>query len=414
MSDMRGTRPTKENERGPATVATGRTPNKPRMLTRRTIFLLVSGPLAWALSQVLGRVAPGLVETLYGGAVGAALGGALARATGWIGFSVAEWALTGFVIAELVRLGRACTGPAPRLRALEHALVRVTRDCSVVVAVFYVVWGLHYARPRLPDREQWPPLEVDTGLLATLAQDQVIAANRAYRSLHGGRDDIGAPTAWEAAQAGLDAALDAAWPAVTHEMHLPASAAWARGPVKPLLLSPLLHRLGLSGFYFPFTGEANINATVPAVRRAHVIAHEKAHQRGVGPEDEANFLGWRVAATAEHPLANYAAATFAQGQLVNALARHDLERARALQAALLPGVRRDLEDVRDYWNRHRGPARDLSRKVNHAYLSGNRVEGGVDSYTRSAQLLVRFARTRGGGLRVGPSDSTAFVPSSVP
>ena len=122
----------------------------------------------------------------------------------------------------------------------------------------------------------------------------------------------------------------------------------------------------------------------------------------------------RVAATAEHPLANYAAATFAQGQLVNALARHDLDRARALHALLLPGIQRDLEAVRTYWNRHRGPARDLSRAVNHAYLRGNRVEGGVESYSRSARLLVRFARTRGDDLRVGPSDSTSFVPSSVP
>lgn len=414
MSDMEDARPARENKRGPATVATGPTVNKPRLLSRRTILLLASGPLAWALSQVLGRSAPGVVEALYGGAVGAALGGALARASGWIAFSVAEWALAAFVIAQLVRLGRSCRGPAPRRRAMGRALLRVTRDCSVAVAIFYMVWGLHYARPRLPDREQWPALDVDVELLAALAQEQVDAANRAYRALHGGVDDIGRPTPWEADGRGLDRALDAAWPAVTREMHLPTSAAWPRGPVKPLLLSPLLHRLGLSGFYFPFTGEANVNDTVPAVRRAHVMAHEKAHQRGVGPEDEANFLGWRVAATAEHPLANYAAAAFAQGQLVNTLARHDLERARALHASLLPGIQRDLEDVRDYWNRTRGPARDLSRKVNHAYLRSNRVEGGVESYSRSAQLLVRFARTRGDDLRVGPSDSTAFVPSSGP
>lgn len=413
MADMEAARPRHGNEADPPTVDTRRIGYKSGKLGAGSAALLVAGPAAWALSQVLGRTSPQAVEAVYGGAVGAALGGALARATGWIPFSVAEGALAGFVLFELGRFVHALTRRGSRRRSLVRATLRVARDLSAAVAVFYLLWGLHYARPRLPERESWPPLRTDVELLARLTDQQVRQTNAAYLALHAGSEDAGHPTAFDELGS-IDRALDAAWPGVVAELGLPASAGWARGPVKTLFISPLLHRLGLSGFYFPFTGEANLNASVPAVRLAHVMAHEKAHQRGVGPEDEANFLGWRVAASATHPLARYAAAVFAQGQLAQSLARHDVERARALQSALLPGVRRDLDELRAYWDRYRGPARDLSRTVNHAYLRGNRVEGGVESYGRSARLLVQFAQARGGDLGVGLPDSTASVPSSSP
>lgn len=396
------------------TVDAGTRPHKPVLLDARTWWLLASGPAAWILGQLLGRAAPGAVEWAYGGKVGAALGGVLALATSWVGFSVAEWALIGFTLFQVCRLAR--TLPSLRRtrgRSGARAMVLVARDLSVVVAVFYLVWGLHYARPRLPERAQWPPLHADVELVARLAAEQTARANAYYHVVHAGSDDAGAPTALSD-RAALDRALDRAFERVVAELDLPTTAAWPRGPVKHLAISPLLHRLGLSGFYFPFTGEANVNASVPAVRRAHVMAHEKAHQRGIGPEDEANFVGWRVAATAEDPLARYAAAVFARGQLVTTLARTDRARADSLRARLLPGVQRDLEDVAAYWSRHRGPAREVTQRVNHAYLRSNRVEGGVESYGLSARLLVRFALLRGGDLGVATSDSLRSVPSSEP
>jgi hypothetical protein len=61
-------------------------------------------------------------------------------------------------------------------------------------------------------------------------------------------------------------------------------------------------------------------------------------------------------------------------------------------------VQRDVDDLRAYWERHRGAGHDVTRAVNDAYLRTNRVEGGVRSYERSVELLIAFARTRGGRL----------------
>jgi len=360
--------------------------NKPA----RRIALLAAGPVAWAASAALGSAAPGLVESLYGGSLGAAVGFALARATGWIPVSVAEVLLAGFVVAELARLAEGLRR-SPRSRRLARAVVLVARALSVVVALFYVVWGFHYARPTLPERAGWPTPEVDLAGRVALAEAAVDRVNALYVRLHG-TEDAGRPTAAPTDLAALDRALEISWRAIPDRVGLPETAGWDRGPVKPLLISPLLHRLGLSGFYFPFTGEANVNDDVPIVQRARVMSHEKAHQRGVGPEDEANFLGWLAAATADHLHARYAAASFASRQLIRTLPGEERERLVARRVA---GVQRDVNDLYAYWVAARGPARTLSRRVNYAYLRSNRVAGGVDSYGRSVRLLLAYAALRG-------------------
>lgn len=374
-------------DRGDSTVGATGGANK----SRRRILLLASGPLAWAAATLIGRVAPGAAEALYGGGAGALGGFVLARATGWLPFSLAEFALVGFVAFELGRLARALRH-RPRGRRIGGAAVRVLRDVSVVVAVFYLLWGFHYARPTLPTRAGWPPADTELDARIALAIAQVDRANALYARLHGS-DDAGAPTAIDAAGlAALDAALETAWAELPEALALPDAARWHRGPTKALVLSPLLHRLGLSGFYFPFTGEANVNAGVPIVSRARVMSHEKAHQRGVGPEDEANFLGWFAAARADNDHARYAAAVFAQRQLLFTLPFAPRD---SLVGRRVPGVQRDVNDLLAYWRRAQGPARDVTRHVNHAYLRSNRVHGGVASYGRSVRLLLAWAARNG-------------------
>ena len=47
--------------------------------------------------------------------------------------------------------------------------------------------------------------------------------------------------------------------------------------------------LDFTGFFFPFTAEANVNTDFPGALFASTIAHELSHQRGVAREQEANF-----------------------------------------------------------------------------------------------------------------------------
>jgi hypothetical protein len=162
--------------------------------------------------------------------------------------------------------------------------------------------------------------------------------------------------------------------------------------------SRLLDYFGVTGFYFPWTAEANVNGGMPIMAQPHSAAHEMAHQRGFAREDEANFVGFLVAASANDHLSRYSAYLFAQRQLLNALARSDMERAIELARQRAPGVQRDIDRIREYWEQFEGPARDAARNVNDAYLRANRIPAGVLNYNRSLELLVAYARSRGGWL----------------
>jgi hypothetical protein len=299
--------------------------------------------------------------------------------------------------------------------AVREGALTMLQDVGVGGLLFHLLWGFGYTLPPLEHRLHWAEPDAgtersgDTESLIQLARRTVDAANDAYRALHAS-DDLGFPTPGGHAER-VEAAVEIGWQHVALALALPPPAASDHGPIKHLLLSPLLRRAGLSGFYAPFTGEANVNRSVPAVSYALTVGHEKAHQRGVHREDEANFLGWLATASAPDPLARYSAAVFAQRQLLMALIPRDEEAARALIALRVPGVQRDIDDLRAYWSLSDGPTGRIARRVNDAYLRSNRVEEGVASYGRSVVLLLEWAERHGGELpavaspAVGGSDA---------
>lgn len=63
------------------------------------------------------------------------------------------------------------------------------------------------------------------------------------------------------------------------------------GGVKPFGCSSVLSVLRFTGFYFPFTGEANVNMDSPSAYLPATVCHEMAHQRGIISEQECNFVG---------------------------------------------------------------------------------------------------------------------------
>jgi hypothetical protein len=372
----------------------------PPLHAKRRLAWAGAGVLAFLLSLLLSRF-PALAEATYGQRIAPAVAWGLSRVTGVVPLSVAELLIAAFFARQIVAATRGIVvtsrGDQPWRRVAAAGALRLGQDLGVVVVLLYVLWGFQYARPRAEVRLAWPAAgDVGVEVVAGLAAEMVDAANDAYRELHG-VDDAGEPTAL-GDLAALDASIEEGWRRAAAAWHLQGPVAARFGPTKRLLSSPILDRLGLSGFFFPFTGEANVNAGVPAVSYPQVVAHEKSHQRGVGPEREANFFGFLAGSLAPDPHARYAAYVFAQRQLLFALSIPDRERVEELVARRLPGVQRDVDDLRAYWERHLGPARDVTRALNDAYLKTNRVEGGVHSYGRSVELLLALAAQQEGRL----------------
>ena len=61
---------------------------------------------------------------------------------------------------------------------------------------------------------------------------------------------------------------------------------------KEVLLSRLMSWCNITGVFFPFTFEANVNSDIPDYSIPSTMCHELSHLRGFMREDEANFIGY--------------------------------------------------------------------------------------------------------------------------
>src|SRR5207248_3994546 len=75
--------------------------------------------------------------------------------------------------------------------------------------------------------------------------------------------------------------------------------------VKPSIFSYLGDYLGYTGYYNPFTGEAQVNTTVPIFVQPFTCTHEIGHQLGYAKEMEANFVGYLAASNSSDPVMQY-------------------------------------------------------------------------------------------------------------
>ena len=373
-------------------------------------------PLSWLLSLF-----PAFTEGAYVQSAGSWLGRGLCFVSGFFTFSLAELLILLLLTRSAIVFTTAFWHVLRRQRRLRNALacglLNVATAVSVLVILFYVCWGFNYARPGLITRMEWDvfatklPDDEAIAELDRLCEELVDAANQAYFQAHG-CEDLGHPSAIPNSLEHVDATIERAYAQTAQRWALSEAFAAPRGPAKPVLASNLMSRALIGGVYSPWTGEANFNRLQPGLGLPHTIAHEKAHQRGVTSEDEANFFGYVVCVHATDPYVRYSGYLFVQRQLLRELGRIDFDRAQELLKKRYPGVQRDVDDEHEYIRRYVGRMTQAGAAVNNAYLRANRVKGGIQSYGQSAWLAVVMSRSNGGSCLVGPSQDAQSLAGS--
>ena len=174
-----------------------------------------------------------------------------------------------------------------------------------------------------------------------------------------------------------------AFPCLVMEDHVP----------KGVRFSTALSAMDFTGFYFPFTGEANLNIDSPACYLPSTIAHEMAHQRGIASEQECNFIGILAATRCADPAYRYSGWLEGYVYLSNALYRADPDRSRAIRETLPETVIADLRADNTYWAAFRGPVSQASESVYDAFLKTNGDASGIRSYGMVTDLLVTYFDT---------------------
>lgn len=303
-------------------------------------------------------------------------------------FSLAEvllllfalWAVI-YIVKAVIQLIRA---KGKRLRVLWRAVINPVLLGSILLFVFVANAGVNYYRMPF---EQAIGLEVTKSsvqelkaLCYTLAEDATQLRTQLQEDENGimrlsQSDSATAQRAKEAYDK-----MQERYPTLTA----------GYGPTKQLWLSQYLSYTKITGFFFPFTVEANVNNDVPDYSIPSTMCHELSHVRGYMREEEANFIAYLVCMSSGDQELMYSGTMLAFVHAGNALSGVSRADYTDVFRTLGEGVQRDIKANSEYWAQFEGPVAQATSTMNDTYLKANGQQDGVKSYGKVTDLLLSY------------------------
>lgn len=269
-----------------------------------------------------------------------------------------------------------------RLKRIYRAVVSLLCVSLTVYAGFCLLWGVYYYSSSFEEQSGLNAEPISLARLESVTNYFAGLANEYGKAVC--RDENGIFA--EDLQSIFDASptlyrqVEALFPCLS-------------GPerrAKQFSFSKALSFLDFTGFFFPFTGEANINIDSPACYIPSTIAHELAHQRGVAAEDEANFVAVLACLENGNPVYCYSACLLAYTHLGNALYSADYNAWLKVYSSLSENVRADISFNREYWSRFETPVSSVSNSVYTGFLQSYGQSLGLKSYGACVDLLTAY------------------------
>lgn len=347
----------------------------------RDLWLPLTVTLTGVLLQGLAALAPRQTERFYARLLYPRILAVFCSFSRLFSFSAGEvvvYVLLGTALFLSVRFcAQTLLRRGDRVRLVRAGLRFVAWVSAAVLWSFLITFGFNYERPPLFELLGYEKRPAEAFELEEMGAEIVRGVNSNYLEAHSEGRDLPSPDE-------LKAILKESFETTTDLALLPRGE-FARP--KPVYASGLLTRLGISGIYFPYTGEPNYNADAPDFQQPFSMAHEMAHQRGVARESEANFVAYLVCVNSRDPFVRYSGYRGGLGVLAE-LYKVEPEKARELARQLGPGFREDSRRAALFWVRAAGAAGALGQRFNDLYLRANRVKSGVNDYQGSTALII--------------------------
>jgi hypothetical protein len=245
--------------------------------------------------------------------------------------------------------------------------------------VFYLFWGINYFRPSAGERLHLRDTSYSTAHLTNVTCMLIDSANACRARITRADTQQNNKAIYQTA---IKAVLALSANSDDFKTYHPA--------VKSSLLTPLLNYVGTSGYYNPFTTEAQLNYQMPYFERADVACHEMSHQMGYGPEDEANFVGFLAGIRSNDRLLRYSAYQMGVNECMHALRYRDTVLNNELKTHISATVRGDFKAERSYWLAYRGKLEVLSSIFYNNFLKVNNQPHGLDTYNQMVLLVMAW------------------------
>ena len=315
-------------------------------------------------------------------------------------FSLYDLFLIGAVIWLLMIIVLAIV----RRSGFVRFLFSLLRFVTVLVAWFYFSWGIAYFREDFYTRCQVEEVAYDSEGFHDFVTWYIEKANQSYIDLAGeGGAETGedSGTGWGSGmkeQGGIGGrgkidkkAVQTELESVYQKLHEPLRLAFPNGKrrAKPMMFEPFHTKTGVSGYFGPFFNEVHVNHYSLDFTYPFTLAHEMAHQFGIGLESEANLYAFIVCAASNDRQVRYSAYVSTLGYVLNDARRILPDNYKEIYLSVRPEILNHLKQNREHWLAARSePLSNAQDKVYDAYLKTNRVSTGQVNYSEVVGLLV--------------------------
>ncbi len=174
--------------------------------------------------------------------------------------------------------------------------------------------------------------------------------------------------------------------------------------VKKSLYSSLGDFLGFTGYFNPFTGEAQVRSDIPRIMIPFITCHEMAHQMGYASESEANFVGYLTASHSKDIYFRYSVYlelfSYAQGEEIILFGKEKdypaFEQMLQFNKKYLDSlVRKDRKEIRQFFQKRKNKFSPAFGSMYDQYLKLNKQAAGINSYDDVIAWLIAYKKKFG-------------------
>lgn len=300
-------------------------------------------------------------------------------------FSVAEliWAvgvisIVVYIIYQIIML----IYRKDRLSRVYIIFITILSAAALIYALFCMLWGVYYYGDDFETRSGLKTRDISTEELAAVTEYFALLSNEYADNVARNEDGF-----YICDRKAILARSDEVFKRIVEEYPC------LVGPevrAKGMFFSRIMSYTDFTGFFFPFTAEANVNTDFPPALFASTVAHELSHQRGVAKEQEANFTA--VLASLAYGDADYcySSCLLAYVHLGNALYSADHEAWERVYGLLDERVLLDFALDSYYWKQFDTPVQTVSNTVYEGFLQSYEQKLGMRSYGACVDLLVNY------------------------
>ena len=315
---------------------------------------------------------------------------------GWIPFSIGDILYVGITIYLLYKLYSFvsnCFQKRYNFLALKYHAHQLLNFLLIIFISFKLLWGLNYSRQGINHQLQITKEKYNKKDIILFINKIIVDANFYRKQIKDtSLPKINFKDVVEETKAAYDNAKKQ-FPFLKINTF----------SLKQNLYSSAGNYLGYTGYYNPFTGEAQVRTDVPSILTPSIACHEVAHQLGYASEDEANFIAYLITNTSTNILFKYSITLELMDYafkdlMIKYLQDDDLKNYRykkfQLEDCCSNQVKKDRNEIKYFFIKNKKDLANISSSVYDQYLKLNKEKLGVETYTNVVEIVLNYEKGR--------------------